>query len=356
MNTLTSQYYDGTKLLSLQDINGNKPEIYICTTNRTGGKTTYFGRLCVNRWKEKGEKFCLLYRYNYELDDVADKFFKDIGRLFFPDLTMRSERRANGIFHELFINKQGEEKNKAQTCGYAVSLNSADQIKKYSHLFSDVSRMIFDEFQSETNHYCSDEIKKLLSIHTSIARGKGEQIRYVPVFMLSNPVSIINPYYVELGISTRLKNDTKFLRGDGFVLEQGYIESASEAQKNSGFNRAFSQNSYVSYSSECVYLNDNQAFIEKLSGTSRYLCTLRYKNSEYAVREFPELGYIYCDDRPDTTFKSKIAVTTDDHNINYVMLKRNEFFLLNLRYYFEHGCFRFKDLRCKEVILKALSY
>lgn len=356
MNTLASKYYDGTKLLSLQDINGNKPEIYICTTNRTGGKTTYFGRLCVNRWKEKGEKFCLIYRYNYELDDVADKFFKDIGMLFFPDLTMRSERRANGIFHELFINKQGEEKNKAQPCGYAVSLNSADQIKKYSHLFSDVSRMIFDEFQSETNHYCSDEIKKLLSIHTSIARGKGEQIRYVPVFMLSNPVSIINPYYVELGISARLKSDTKFLRGDGFVLEQGYIESASEAQKSSGFNRAFSQNSYVSYSSECVYLNDNQAFIEKLSGTSRYLCTLRYNNSEYAVREFPELGYIYCDDRPDTTFKSKIAVTTDDHNINYVMLKRNEFFLLNLRYYFERGCFRFKDLRCKEVILKALSY
>ena len=47
------QYYDGTKLLSLMDINGNKPEIYICTTNRTGGKTTYFGRLCVNRWKDK---------------------------------------------------------------------------------------------------------------------------------------------------------------------------------------------------------------------------------------------------------------------------------------------------------------
>ena len=27
--------------------------------------------------------------------------------------------------------------------------------------------MIFDEFQSETNHYCSDEIRKFLSVHTS---------------------------------------------------------------------------------------------------------------------------------------------------------------------------------------------
>jgi hypothetical protein len=46
-------YYDGTKLLSLKDINGNDPEIYICTTNRTGGKTTYFNRLLVNNFIKK---------------------------------------------------------------------------------------------------------------------------------------------------------------------------------------------------------------------------------------------------------------------------------------------------------------
>lgn len=350
-------YYDGTKLLSLSDINGNKPEIYICTTNRTGGKTTYFGRLCVKRFIDKNEKFCLIYRYNYELDNVADKFFKDIGNLFFDDYYMRSERRAQGIYHELFLCKKGDDaKDAGNSCGYAISLNAADQIKKYSHLFSDVSRMIFDEFQSETNHYCPDEIRKLLSVHTSIARGKGEQIRYVPVYMLSNPVSIINPYYVELGISERLREDTKFLKGDGFVLEQGFVESASVAQKQSGFNRAFARNSYIAYSSQCVYLNDNKAFIEKPSGTSRYLCTIRYKGSDFAIREYAESGVIYCDDKPDMTNKNRLSVTTDDHNINYVMLKRNDLFISNLRFYFDRGAFRFKDLRCKEAVLKALSY
>lgn len=115
------QYYDGTKLLSLMDINGNKPEIYICTTNRTGGKTTYFGRLCVNRWKDKHEKFALLYRYKYEMDDCAEKFFKDIRTLFFPDMEMTSKSKAGGIFHELYLDGEG--------CGYALALNSADQIK-----------------------------------------------------------------------------------------------------------------------------------------------------------------------------------------------------------------------------------
>lgn len=342
------KYYDGTKLLSLKDINGNKPEIYICTSNRTGGKTTYFSRLLVNRFLNHAEKFCLIYRYNYELDDVADKFFKDINELFFNGSKMTSKRRASGIFHELFIDEK--------SCGYAVSLNSADQLKKYSHLFSDVERMLFDEFQSESNRYCSDEIRKFLSVHTSVARGQGKQVRYVPVYMISNPVSLINPYYVSLGISNRLKKDTKFLRGDGFVLEQGFNASASEAQKESGFNKAFSSDSYTNYATEGIYLNDNESFIEKPSGKSNYICTLKYKDTEYSIREYTENGYLYCDTSVDGTFPTKIAVTTADHNVNYVMLKRNAFLLENLRFLFEKGCFRFRDLRCKEAVLSALSY
>lgn len=330
------------------DLNGKKPEIYMVTTNRTGGKTTYFGRLCVRRFLENGEKFGLIYRYNYQLSDIADKFYKDIGNLFFKGTQMTTKRMAGGSYHELFLDEK--------SCGYAFSLNSAEQLKNYSHLFSDVKRMIFDEFQSETNHYCSNEIKKLFSIHTSVARGQGEQTRYVPVYMLSNPVSIINPYYTELGISVRLTEDTKFLRGDGFVLEQGYVESASEAIKESGFWRAFANNTYASYASEAVYLNDSKAFVERPKGNSRYIATLKYNGSTFGIREFADEGIIFCDDKPDMSYPFKLTVTTQDHEVNYVMLKKNDMFITNMRFFFEKGCFRFKDLRCKEALLKALSY
>lgn len=351
-----SEYYDGTKLLSMKDLQGNKPEIYICTTNRTGGKTTYFGRLLVNSFIKNNEKFCLIYRYNYELDDVADKFFKDIGELFFQKYTMRSEKHAKGIFHSLYLCNKKKPDDAGVHCGYAISLNSADQIKKYSHMFSDVRRMLFDEFQSETNRYCSDEVKKFISVHTSIARGQGKQYRYVPVYMISNPVTIINPYYVDMGISERLHEDTIFLKGNGFVLEQGFVETASRAQKDSGFNKAFIRNSYIAYSTEAIYLNDNKAFIEKPEGISRYIATVKYENRHYAIREFLDSGIIYCDDKPDISYKLKLALTTEDHDINYVMLKRNELLIMNFRYYFEKGCFRFKDLKCKEVIMKLVSY
>ena len=339
----------------MKDLNGKQPELYISTTNRTGGKTTYFGRLVVNRFLKQGKKFALLYRFNYELDDIAEKFFKDIKGLFFPKYNMSSKRRASGIFHELFLSDGSSEE--PVSCGYAISLNSADQLKKYSHLFSDVEAILFDEFQSETNHYCSDEIRKFLSIHTSIGRGNGEQVRHVPVYMLGNQVSIINPYYNELGISNRLNAETNFLRGDGFVLENGFIESASRSQKESGINRAFKNNTYVAYSSENIYLNDNLAFVETPDSPSvRYLATIRYKGTDYSIKEYRDLGILYCDDKADKSFPNRISVTTDDHNINYVMLKNNDMFILNLRYFFEHGAFRFKDLKSKEALLKCISY
>ena len=346
---MKSDYYDGTKLLSMTDINNEKPEIYLCTGNRSAGKTTFFNRLCVNKFLTREEKFCLVYRYNYELDDCADKFFKDIGGLFFPGRKMTSKRRASGIFHELYIDE-----NK---CGYAVSLNSADNLKKYAHMLSDTARMLFDEFQSETNHYCQNEINKLQSVHTSIARGQGQQIRYVPVYMLSNSVSIINPYFVEFGISDRLKSDTKFLRGEGFVLEQCYNQAASAAQKESAFNRAFKSGKYLEYSSQNIYLNDNAAFIERpKKAKSRYLATLRYNGKDYGLREYDELGFVYCDNSCDSSYSYRITVNTDDHQLNYVMLKRNDMFLENMRYLFERGCFRFRDQNCKEAVLQALSY
>lgn len=340
-------FYDGTKLLSLTDINGNKPEIYICTSNRSGGKTTYFNSWAVRRFINHKEKFALLYRYAYEIDDVSDKFFKDIESLFFQGYVMTSEPRAKGTFRELFLN--------GESCGYAISLNKADALKKFSHLLSDTQRILFDEFQSENNQYLPNEVGKLLSIHTSIARGQGKQVRYLPIYMISNPVSIINPYYTALGISTRLDDKTRFLKGDGFVMEQGYNENASKMQKQSAFNRAFASNDYLAYTSEGVYLNDNSSFIESLKGKNTYLATLKYGNKEYALRSYDEQGIIYCDNRVDSTFKYKIAITTGDHEINYVLLKNNDFFIQQLKWYFSKGCLRFRNLECKNVIFTLLS-
>lgn len=341
-------YYDGTKLLSLKDANGENPEIYMVSGNRTAGKTTYFRRLLDNSFKKGKGKFVSLYRFDYQLKNAEEAFFKDMNDIFFPNDTFAAEPHAKGKYYEWYINDQ--------PCGYALAINNADFIKENSSLFNDVERILFDEFQSETNKYCADEIRKFRSVHTSIARGKGKQVRYVPVYMCSNMVTVLNPYFTAMGISSRIRKNTKFLRGNGFVLEQAFNESASKAQMDSGFNKAFVDESYLAYSAQNIYLNDNYSFIEQPSGRGRYMYTVKYLGKHYSIWSYDNEGILYVSDKADLSFPNKLSLSTDDHNINYLMLKNNSFTVLTLRDLFNRGCFRFKNLECKEMLFTLLSY
>jgi len=176
------------------------------------------------------------------------------------------------------------------------------------------------------------------------------------VYMCSNTVSLINPYFVELGVSDRLRSGTKFLRGNGWVLEQTFNESAANAVKQSAFMRAFENNSYGAYAAENRYLNDNLTFIERPIGDNRYLATIRYCEKEYGIREYSEQGVIYADTRIDPSCETRISVTTEDHRTNYVILSRNAFFISMLRNYYEKGCFRFKNLEAQRAVMKLISY
>ena len=347
-NMADSKYYDGTKLLSTLDINGLKPEIFITTTNRSAGKTTYFNRMVVNRFKKSGKKFILLYRYNYELVDCANKFFKEIGKLFFKGDEMTDIRRANGIYVELFLNDK--------SCGYCISINYADQLKKFSHLLADADCILFDEFQSETNHYVPNEVSKFMSIHTSIARGGGEQVRYLPVYMISNAVSIINPYYMALGIADRLHDNTNYLKGDGFVLEQGFYKNVSDAQTSSAFNRAFKNEQYLQFAAQNVYLNDNLNLIEKMQGVSDYIVTIKSGGKFYAVRRFNDVGLYYVDNRPDETYPDKIVPNAMEQDGGYMLLGRSSILMSGLRLAFEKGYVRFRNQECKAVFFDLMKY
>ena len=340
-------YYDGTKLLSMVDINNQPPGLYLTTSNRSAGKTTFFNRYCVKKFIKNKEKFMVLFRYKYELFDVAEKFFSEIKNLFFPNLEMTSKMQAKGLYAELYLNEI--------SCGYAVALNSSDMLRKNSHLFADTQRILFDEFQAESNVYLSNEINKFLSLYTSVARGGGKQSRNVPVYMLSNNVNVLNPYFVELGISERLKSNTKYLRGNGFVLELGFNQAASIALKSNNVLKAF-QTAYNDYASNGTFLYDDTAFIEKINGTNRYIATLKFDGEFYAIREYPQHNIVYCDDRIDDTFNYRVAVTTDDHQAGFVRANSNDFMVKCFRDYFNYGNFRFKNIKCKKAILNYLKY
>lgn len=344
---MKKQFYDGTKLISLKDLDGNEPEIYMCVGNRTAGKSYYFKRLLVRKFQKKKEKFCLLVRFSYELDGIAENFFKDLQQIDFPASTMTDKKIAKGLFVELELD--------GEPCGYAIALNNADALKKYSSRFVDVDNMFFDEFQSETGKYAPEEIKKFQSIHVSIARGDGEHIRRVPVYMASNTVSTLNPYFAAFGIQKRLTPNTKYLRGKGWVLEQCYVDTAAKALKESGFGRAFQNDAYMNYATDNSYLLDSDAFIEKINGEGRLVCNLTADDVTVGIWEMEKAGVVYCSTKFDPGFPLNFIYKTKDHGVNFIMLKKSSVQAKYMKRMFELGAMRFENLTIKNLVLDFLG-
>lgn len=320
------KYFEAKPVTDFKDANGNVPEILIVDGNRTGGKTTAFSRLLVDDFLQNGKKFFLVYRYKNEMKDIAEAFFKDIKSLFFPDYEMTAKSHADGKYFELFLNKQ--------SCAYASSLTMAPKLKRFSHIFSDVQNMFFDEYQDENNLYLPNEVSSLISLHTTIARGQGKAVRFVPLYMASNSFSIFNPYYVALGITSKINSKTKVYRGNGFVLLRLIIKDVSEAQRASAFNQAFAANNYLSSSIDNAFVNDDSFNVERKEVSGLPIFTFVYAGSVYSV--FNEEDFLYVRKGGDKDSRSCFGVEQNDRGQNVRSISHSP--LLNrLRFRYENA-------------------
>lgn len=341
-------YYSIERLRTMKDINGQVPELFIVDGNRTAGKSFSIKSMLVDTFLKKKDinQFFYLYRYKTDMQNCSEQFFGDLEERY-NGYVMTEKKLFDGAVIQLFLNNK--------LCGFCLPLSLSTKIKRFSSIFSQVRHGFFDEYQDENNNYLEDEIGKLMSIHTSIARGHSKQHRYVPLYMASNTVSVLNPYYSTLGITKRLKDNTKFLKGNGWVFERTYNTSAKKAFEESGFNKAFSANKYYQFASENVYLNDNLSLIEKPTGVSVYLLTVKYNGEYYNIRRYSNV--VYVSEGCDATFPTRVCFNVndvvDDRNI---MITRNNYNVVFLRNYFSRGCMRFENIKCKNMTFDLLSY
>lgn len=331
------QHYDGTKILSMRDLDNNKPEIYIITSNRTDGKTTYMARWLIKRFKAYKEQFMFVVRFKDQLHNISNTFFHGVQDLFFQDDVMKHKVKDNGIYAEMYLNDE--------LCGYAVALNTQSKLKTNSSLFNDVQRIWMDEYQT-LDKYCTDEIRKIIDLHYTVARGHGQAYRYVPIFLTGNHLDFFNPYYVELGIISRLKADTHFLKGHGWILEQNINQSVLEARTLSGLTKAFKSNAHIARD---AYLYDELTVMEKPAGMSRYLMTIRYKGKEYGLYDY---GYCaYFTTSSDESFKTRAAILPDDIDDNTPHINIYPFYAKYITQMLKAGLFRFKTAECKKICM-----
>lgn len=342
------KHYNPWPLLNRLDIDGQKPTIFIVSGNRTGGKTFTFKDLMLWSWiQDHSKKFAFIYRKVNQMSGCAENFFKDLSFLpCYQGHAFTAKPRDKGSYYEFMYD--------GESCGYAIALNHSDEIKQQSALFSDIDAMQFDEFQAKDGKYLTNEFDKLQDIYISVARGKGQNIRPVKLYMTSNAISILNPYYAHWHIGERLRKDTKFLKGKGWVMQNFYNPYAAEEIRESAFGRAFADTSYMKSSLENVYLEDNASFIKNCTG-GRYHSTLVYGGKNFSVRILDN-GFYYVDNSYDDTFPIRLTTVLDEHNPDTVLVKPSDIYVQTYRLAFNKGLFRFKNLECKNVLINTISY
>lgn len=343
-----NKYYDGNRLINTLDLDKQKPAIVMIAGNRTAGKTFWCKQHVIKHFLKRHRKFIILQRFGYQLKGTADTFSKDLKEVI-PELhnvDFTEQVVVKDSIYEIFAD--------GVSCAYAVSLNNADSIKRNSTLFVDVDYIFLDEFQSETNKYCSDEVSKFISIYTSVARGNGQQSRHVTALLCSNNVTLLNPYYTALGVGSRIQQNTKILRGHGWVLELTYNQNASNAMMQSGIGRAFAEHQYMKYSAQNIYLNDSNTFIEKLPPEieRKLVCVVTMNDVSYGIWDCKQ--FLYMSTKYDPNCKVQFALSVHDHNTHSMLLKRG-FQYTYWKQMFEIGAFRFQNLKCKQVLFDFLG-
>lgn len=331
-------YYDGSKILSLTDKNGSKPGWRIITGNRSSGKTTFFYRRAMERFLKHGHQTMFLYRYKYEIENLYSKVFKPI-EYWYDTKKMRVSKPYKEGYAILYYDNK--------IFGFGAALKSESQIKNVSNLFNKVSEIIWDEFQAVDGNYLTDEIGKFKTVYKSIARGPNKMVRYVPCIAISNFVSMLNPLMTSLDVYNNVSRETKFLRGDGFVLEQNINIAATVARNNNPVLRAIGDIE----SPEAEYINDNFSNIKRLKGKNIYFLTLLANGKEYGIRWYDN-GMISCTKSVDKS--CKICYTTNMEYVDFRFTVNRDIPMLRKR--FMEGKFVFQDLECRQAIIDFLKF
>lgn len=338
-------FYNGNKLLSLKDLNGRDPELFFCVGNRTAGKTFFFKRYMLRRFVRRGEKFVLFVRYIDDIPNTAEGFFADVGPIAFPGHSLIQKPLLHGKAAQLFFD--------GNACGYVIALNDPERIKRNSALFADAARGFLDEFQSEVGKYVPDEIRKFNSIRISIARGgaTGKHVRYFPVFLACNNVTMFNPYYDEFLIAPRLQKRTKYIRGRGWVLEQTFNIAAAEALKDAHKTLSAEE---IAYAAENRYLLDSDDFVKDIPG-NKY-CVLGIRSSRRIFGAWVcNAGKILISKKYDPSCGVIIATREEDHIEGSYLMGPASYICKTLRTAYERGGVYFDSGSSRYAFVSSMS-
>lgn len=340
-NKEASKFYDGSRLLS-----------YGCTFNmvvgnRTAGKSFYWKQYAVKKFLKDGSQFIYVRRYKNDLKRTAKNFFKDIA-FKFPDVKFVVKGK------EYYINDK--------LAGYALALTEEENFK--SNTLPEVKTIIFDEFLNKSEKYLGGrtgeaDVFAVFDLYQTVARGDGKFIRDdVKFILISNAMTVINPYFLQWGIDKRLQKGTKFLKqidGRGWALELYINESANEAVQESGFGDAIRGTDYEKMAVNNEFFLDSNEFIKKFPAGCSYQCTFSYGNTDFGLWYDRKTGCYYVNRKADPNCLIVYALDIDSHTQKTRLVSHSSVFYKGLKKAIENGTMFFDSQQAKNAVLQFLK-
>ncbi len=261
-------------------------------------------KFLINKFLKSSEQFVYLRRYENELKKALPTFYNDIiYNNEFPDVNLKIKNK------KFFINDN--------CAGYAMRMTEAQDLKGSS--FNNVSTILFDEFIIEKSRRCylPSEVDMFLGIIESIAR-----MRPIRCFLLGNSVTTTNPYYLYFNIDRPYNSDIKLFKNGLILVQHIQNTSYSNTKLQTRFGQLVSDTPYADYAIDNKFLEDsNNNFIEKKSGTLRFLFAFKFKDQTLGVwhDKNSDKLYVSFDFIKNTPFM--FATTLEDHSENTMFFK-----------------------------------
>lgn len=285
---------------------------------RGGGKTFNTVKFGIDKFKKTGQQFVYLRRRGVDLEDactggVTNDLFADIRKQgFFKDdeLKITADKTGGYIF---YCNEK--------VMGYGKALSTS----RRSASLPEVNLIIFDEFLIDGRTGAGlgylnkgEEFFVFNNFYETIARG-----RDIPVVFIGNAFSMVNPYFIELGIRISDPINNKIYKGKGWTLQfwrgEEYIESREQTQhyqltKGTKYSdHAFGNDFYV----------DKKDFISKRSKKSEHQFSIVYLGTTYGVWVDWDKGLYYISTKGASASRDKtISLSMADNKPNNINIRR----------------------------------
>ena len=335
-----SIFLDFNKILSYGSF------ITFCLAERGVGKSYGAKKFIVNHFKKTGKQTIYLRRYNKELNEALMKksipIFFDQVKDEFPDDKLSNSKEL------LYCNKQ--------VCGYGIALSTSNILK--SSTFENVDTIIFDEILIDKGcyHYLQNETTAFFEFIETAFR-----LRNGRVLCLGNPISITNPYFIDLNLSLPYNSEYKIFKKDDkgqplLMVYYGKNLAYREAKKSTRYGQLIEGTKYGKYAIDNEMLRDSKSFLGKKSKDSKFFFILKLNGKNIGIWIDYKISHMYISYDYDPKCPVVFSISSEDHDENTILIRTRSspFFKAILDYYRSANLY-FENQQIKNQVMSVLT-